>query len=253
MTVRKIIRLSPAPEGFGQTPDELSSDMFVSNLPVQHSYDYYEDEDLGLFIGVWDTTDMIEAAGPYGCDEFMWLLEGEALIKNNRTGETEKAKAGEAFLIPKGYDCQWHQTGYLRKFYMIYENPNEPVPKEPAFEGIIILRGDAPMEPLDYAEPFLTNDVGTFQQQHICYQDNSGKFLSGTWESEPFESETRPFPYNEFACLQAGSMTVIDESGQAHMFKAGEAFFIPQGAVCSAQATEKVKLLFAILKTTKSA
>ena len=56
MPAKRIISLSPAPEGFGQTPDELTPDMFVSELPVQHSHEYYADEELGLYIGVWDTT-----------------------------------------------------------------------------------------------------------------------------------------------------------------------------------------------------
>ena len=249
MTAKKIIRLSTAPEGFGGTPDELDSEMFVSEMPIQHDHSYYEDEDLGLYIGVWDTTDMIETAGPYACDEFMWLIEGEAIIKNNKTGVMEKAKAGEAFVIPRGYDCQWHQSGYLRKFYVISENSNEPIPPNPSFEGIIIPRAEAPVEPLSYAEPFLIRGAIPVQRQNICYKDNTGKFLSGTWESEPFESEFRPFPYNEFACVQTGSLTLIDESGKEHSFKSGDALFLPQGVVCSARATEKVRLFFAVLKT----
>ena len=249
MSVKKIIRLSTAPEGFGQSPDELTSDMFISKLPVQHSYEYYEDEALGLYVGVWDTTDMIETAGPYPCDEFMCLLEGEAVIKNIKTGEKETAKAGEAFLIPKGYDCQWHQTGYLRKFYVISENPNEPVPKKPAFEGIIIPHADDPLDQLATAEPFLIKGRTPSQKQHICYQDTTGKFLSGTWESDSFESESRPFPHHEFAYVKSGALSLLDEKGEEHMFITGDAFFIPENVVCSAHASEKVRLLFAVLKT----
>ena len=253
MTMKRLIRLSAAPEDFGEHPDELAADMFVSGLPVQHTHEYYEDEELGLYVGVWDTTDMIETAGPYACDEFMWLIEGEASIRNNRTGEMEKARAGEPFLIPKGYDCQWQQAGYLRKFYLISENPNEPIPAKPTHEGIIIPRADVPMVTVVGTEPFLIKDGSTVQQQHICYEDSTGKFLSGSWVSEPFESVTRPFPFNEFACVQAGSLTLIDVDGQEHRFKSGDAFFIPEGVVCSARATEKVSLFFAVLKSGKTA
>ena len=249
MSESKIIRLSAAPEGFGKTPDKLMPEMFVSKLPVQHSYSYYEDEALGFYVGIWDTTDMIETAGPYACDEFMWLLEGEATIKNNKTGAMEKVRAGEPFVIPRGYDCQWHQTGYLRKFYVISENPNEAIPQYPSFEGIIIPQADAPVEPMTYAEPFLIKRATPFQRQHTCYRDNTGKFLSGTWESDPFESEVRPFPYNEFAFVQAGSLTLVDEEGAEHSFKSGDALFVPEGVICSARATEKVRLIFAVLKS----
>ena len=80
MTEKRIVRLVADPEGFGQSADELSSDSFASDFPVQHTHDYYLDENLGLNIGVGDTTDMIEAPGPYACDKLMFLLEGEALF-----------------------------------------------------------------------------------------------------------------------------------------------------------------------------
>jgi uncharacterized cupin superfamily protein len=248
MPDKAIIRLSPQPEGFGDKPDQLAAEMFASALPVQHSHEYYEDEDLGLYVGVWDTTDMIEAAGRYGADEFMWVLEGEAAIKNNKTGEMETAQAGEAFVIPRGYDCQWHQVGYLRKFYMISENPNEEIPAQAALEGIAVARADAKLEPMVASEPFaLTGDA--VQKAHNCYEDTTGKFLCGTWECDAFESESRPFPHYEFAYVQEGSMTLTDESGKTHVFAAGDAFFVPQGLVCFGQSADGVRLFYAVLRT----
>jgi len=249
MTTGKIIRLSASPEGFGQTPDTLDSEMFVSALPVQHTHTYYEDEDLGLYVGVWDTTDMTETAGPYPCDEFMWLLEGEVVIRNGNSGEMEKVKAGEAFVIPMGYDCQWQQTGYLRKFFLISEHPNEPIPEKPAVEGIIIPRANAQMKSPSSPGPFLTSNGFTNQQQHICYENNTGNFLAGTWESAPFDSNPEIFPYNVFACVIAGSLTLIDEDKNEQYFEPGDVLFVPAGIVCGARASEKTKLFFAIVKS----
>jgi uncharacterized cupin superfamily protein len=248
MQIKNIIRLSADPEGFGQTPDKLSPDMFVSEIPVQHTHEYFQDEELGLYVGVWDTTEMIETAGPYPCDEFMCLLEGEAVIRNCKTGEMEKVNAGESFIIPKGYDCQWQQAGYLRKFFLISENPNEAVPEKPAIEGIIIPDADAPMESLTTEMPFPGVKDLPVQKQHISYKNGKGNFLAGTWESDPFESESRSFPYNEFARVISGSLTLLDEDGEKHLFEAGDALFIPEGVHCSAHAAVKVKLFFAIVK-----
>jgi uncharacterized cupin superfamily protein len=249
MPNKTIIRFSPQPEGFGEEPDELTADMFASALPVQHSHEYYEDEDLGLYVGVWDTTDMIEAAGPYDADEFMWLLEGQAVIKNNKTGEMETATAGEAFVIPRGYDCQWQQTGYLRKYYVISENPNEDIPAQAALEGIAFAKADAALETVTTSAPFaLKGDV--LQKAHDCYVDSTGKFLCGTWECEAFESEPRPFPYYQFGYVQEGSITLTDEEGEPHVFRAGDAFFVPKGLVCCGQSAARVRLLYAVLRAT---
>ncbi|MCR8922872.1 hypothetical protein NO559_08820 [Dasania sp. GY-MA-18] len=243
MSDKSIIRLSTNPLGFGETPDELSQDMFASAIPAQHSYSYYENDDIGLYIGVWDTDTMVEAAGPYGCDEFMWLIEGECEIKNNKTGAMEKVTAGEPFIIPKGYDCQWHQTGYLRKFFVISEHPQESIPQQPTFEGIIIPQADAALTAMTTTPPFAVTS-GAAPQAHICYQDVTGKFISGTWFSEAFESSAQAFPYNEFAYVQAGSISLFDAAGNEQQFNAGDAFFIAEGVVCHAVVKDQVKLFF---------
>ncbi|WP_339673457.1 cupin domain-containing protein [Dasania marina] len=248
MSDKSIIRLSANPAGFGEVADELSQDMFASAIPAQHSHIYYEDEALGLFIGVWDTDTMVEAAGPYGCDEFMWLLEGECEIKNNRTGVMEKAKAGEAFIIPKGYDCQWQQTGYLRKFFVISEHPQETIPAQPTVAGIIIPKADAPLSAMRTAAPFAVTQ-GAAPQEHVCYTDVTGKFIAGTWASEAFESAPQAFPYNEFAYVQAGSISLYDEAGNEQCFNAGDAFFIPESVVCHAIVSASVTLFFTVIAT----
>ena len=228
MKAKKIIRLSATPEGFGQTPDKLEPDMFISGHPTQHTHEYFQDEELGLYVGVWDTTDMIETAGPYPCDEFMWLLEGEVAIRNCKTGEMETAIAGEPFVIPKGYDCQWQQSGYLRKYYVISEHPEEDIPAVPAHEGVVILKAD---------------------QQNIGYEDTTGRFSSSTWASGAFESGQHPFPYNEFAYVQDGSITMTDAAGVARVFNAGDAFFIPEGVECNATVANDVRLFMTVIKS----
>ena len=224
---KSFIRLSPDPEGFGDTPDKLEAEDFSSDVPVQHTHSYFEDDEIGLYVGLWDTETMVEAGGHYACDEFMWLIEGECQIRNNRTGEIASVKAGTPFVIPRGYDCQWQQSGYLRKYYVISEHPEEDIPAVPAHEGIVILKTD---------------------QQNIGYEDTTGRFSSSTWTSGAFESEQRPFPYNEFAYVQDGSITLTDAEGTAQVFSAGDAFFIPEGVACDATVVKSVRLYITVIK-----
>ncbi|MFT6286743.1 MAG: putative cupin superfamily protein [Alcanivorax sp.] len=241
-----IIRLDSNPEGFGETADDLTEELFESSLPTQHSHEYFADDDLGLYVGVWDTDEMIETAGPYACDEFMWLIEGEAEIKNSKTGTSEKAKAGDAFIIPKAYNCQWLQKGYLRKFFVIYEHPEEPLPDAPSHEGIIIPKADTQLTAITAKTPFALA-AGATATESICYTDNTSRFVSGTWHSEAFEAPPRPFPHHEFFLVHDGSIYLTDEAGVEHVFTAGEAFFIPQGVICSAQVSDSVTIFFARL------
>jgi len=245
---KSIIRLCPDPEGFGETPDELQAEDFVSEIPVQHTHSNYEDDEIGLYVGVWDTESMLEAGGPYECDEFMWLIEGECHIRNNRTGEIEIVKAGSPFVIPKGYDCQWQQPGYLRKFYVISEHPGEDIPAAPSHEGIVVPNADAVLTEVDEDASFVISS-GVKPRLSVCYKDAKGRFFSGIWAADAFESERRPFPYNEFAYVQEGSITLADAAGAVEEFNAGDAFFIPQGVDCAATVSDSVRLIFAVIKS----
>ena len=259
MTNKKIIRLSGKPKNFGQNPAELDTDMFESSLPIQHTHSYYEDEELGLYIGVWDTTDMVESAAPYACDEFMVLLEGQANIKNIKTGEVETVNAGETFVIPKGYDCQWQQNGYLRKFFVISEHPDEIIPVVPTFEGIINIsqaHRNASTEKFNVnfeaasisGKSFVMKSGKPVQKGQHLYQDHTGNFFSGIWQSQQFETEQQAFPRNEFIYIQSGELICIDEDNQEHTFSQGDALFIPQGTVCHWRVNESVCTFYAVLQ-----
>ena len=244
---KSIIRLNACPEGFGASPDTLEAEDFSSDIPVQHTHSNFEDDDIGLYVGLWDTEPMVETGGPYACDEFMWLIEGECQIRNNRTGKVETVKAGTPFIIPKGYDCQWQQTGYLRKYFLISEHPGEEIPAVPAHEGIVIPEVDTVLTEGAEDAPFAITS-GVLPRRNICYTDTKGRFFGGTWTSEAFESERRPFPYYEFAFVHNGSITLTNADGVAQVFNAGDAFFIPKGVMCSATVASSARLYFAAIK-----
>lgn len=193
--------------------------MFDSPMPVQHTHSYFEDDELGLYVGVWDTTSMTEVAGPYACDEFMWLLQGEVEIRNSRTGVVETVRAGEAFVIPRGYDCQWQQKGYLRKFFVIYEPPGESLSACVTADGIV--------------RPQLSTDVELQGGPHksVAYRNGDGRFSTGSWQTSAFESIAQGKPYHQFVYIVEGCLCVKDESGVEHRYETGEAVFFPQAIV----------------------
>mgnify|MGYP000002161192 FL=1 len=239
MSEIKIVKLSQNPTDFGEVADELEESMFDSPLPKQHTHSAYEDESLGLYVGVWDTTDMVETAAPYVCDEFMTIIEGAVEIKNSKTGKVETVMAGESFVIPQGYDCQWHQNGYLRKYYVIYEPPTEVIPESPVCEQIIYIdeKCETPWQ-----------ETSDHYNKKLQYQSHNQKFTSGVWQGKDFNTDIIAFPYNEFISLKHGSLICTDDEGIEHKINAGEALFVPQGTRCSWQANGKVSIHFVQIK-----
>lgn len=234
MADSKIILLNSNPQGFTANKDKLEQAMFESDIPVQHSYNYYENDDLGLYVGLWDTTEMIETAGPYACDEFMVILEGKVDVKNCKTGNVETVTAGESFVIPKGYDCQWQQPGYLRKFYVISEHPNETIPEQAVVEAIV------KFEPSRDAENV------------IHYQDSKNRFIAGSKQYQSINLDFAVVPNHSFIYLQHGKLKLEDSEGTCYYFKAGDAFFIPAGMVCSWLAAEPTTQQYVEVKSTAS-
>jgi len=249
---KRVIRLeAEGPEGSGLEKMELDPVDFQSGLPEQYVHVYYEEEELGLSVGVWTTTSMQEAFGPYPGDEFMWVLEGRVAMVDG-DGNEFPVEAGETFCIRNAIPVSWKQVGFLRKFYMTYANPKAQIPKiDSADGGVKVLRADqlkTGMQKMETTEPLVI--VGEMPQQHdnILFTNDAGNMFVGMWDSTALDSEMKPFPWHEMVQLLEGEVTITEEDGKSHQFKAGDAFFIPMGTVCKWQIHGYVKKFYSILE-----
>ena len=248
---KKVIRLEPAgPADTGLSAMELDQADFQSELPEQHLHEYFADEAIGLSVGVWTTTDMLESFGPYPGDEFMWVLEGQvAMIDGD--GNATHIKQGESFCIRDGIPISWKQEGFLRKFYMTYDNPNAPTPDIASAEGGVLVLHPARLQSgltkMDSTDPFQIKGEAPIQHDSMAFTNDAGNMFVGMWDSTSFESEMQPFPCHEFVQLLEGEITITQGDGTVHQFKAGDAFFTPEGTVCSWKTSGYVKKLYSIL------
>ena len=247
-TEKKIIRLEPfGPAKTGMQKMHLKPEEFQSKIPVQHIHVYYEDETLGLSVGVWDTTSMQEVFGPYPGNEFMWVLEGQVSMIDGDDNATV-IKKGQTFCVRNAIPVSWKQEGFLRKFYMTYADPKAAMPEITSAEGgIVILDAAKNMGKLDSTEPLVVNGEIPLQHEHIFFTNDAKNMLVGMWDSGALDSEMRPFPWYEFVQMLEGAVTITEEDGTPHIFKAGDAFFVPKGTVCSWKIDSYVKKFYAIL------
>jgi uncharacterized cupin superfamily protein len=98
----------------------MDSSGLVSGEPVQCGRLYDEHEETDYSVGIWECTAFDDQPGPYPVDEFMFLLEGhvEMVMPD---GSAVMVNAGEAFVIPKGLNCQWKMPDTVRKIFMILD------------------------------------------------------------------------------------------------------------------------------------
>ncbi len=248
----RVIRLrANGPEGIGLEKMELDPADFQSELPEQHIHVYYEDADLGLSVGVWTTTSMQEAFGPYPGDEFMWVLEGQVSMVDADEKET-RVRAGETFCIRNAVPISWKQVGFLRKFFMTYADPRATVPEIACADGgVRVLDADVmaeSMTPMEMTEPLVIVGEKPLQHDNVLFTNDAENYTVGMWDSSAFDSELRPFPWHEMVQLLEGEVLITEADGSSHSFTAGDAFFIPMGTVCKWQASTYVKKFYAILE-----
>ena len=67
--------------------------------------------------GVWEATPYTCRLDNYKCDEFCVVLEGSVTMIDE-DGHEEIFRAGDTFLIPKGFTGYWKQTETMKKFFM---------------------------------------------------------------------------------------------------------------------------------------
>jgi uncharacterized cupin superfamily protein len=245
MTDPKIMRLeTDGPDGAGlEEWEPISPDTLVSGTPVQRGHMYFDDKKTGLSAGVWDCTPMTTKMEPYNVNEFMHVLEGSVTIVHEN-GAPETIRAGESFVIPKGTPCQWKQSEYIRKFFVIFDDPSGAEAPDPAARRVIrpdpqgALKEAAPGDPAAFVGP--VPDIA----DHTWYEDPTGQFVVGAWEAGPtMERPVGPINRCELMLPVKGSMTLIGD-GEETTFAPGQVAFVPKGAPYGWRSTEPVRKIY---------
>ncbi|MDH3389936.1 MAG: cupin domain-containing protein, partial [Gammaproteobacteria bacterium] len=123
------------PETGLQDWDPIPPEILRSGSPLQRGHTYHETAG-GIFTsGVWDCTPLEQLPAPYEADEFMIVLEGSIIIEHE-SGKTERFRAGDSFILPKGTPCIWRQDEYALKYWAIHNNPDNPLTANPQLQPI---------------------------------------------------------------------------------------------------------------------
>jgi uncharacterized cupin superfamily protein len=224
--LKRVIRLDP------EAPNRVRLDLdpadFESALPTQHIDVMFEDPAMKFAVGVWDTTTMQEKFGPYPGDEFIIVLEG-GFEMLDAEGNVTPITTGQAVCFRNGVPSSWKQDGYLKKFFLLMHDPDAPIPSHAPGTPAVTVHD--PGLTLTDEDDMSLSDSGAKQRDRVFFENSAGTMTAGLWDTEAFTSEPAPFPWHEFAYVLEGSVTITGENGVAQTFGAGDAFFIPQGAV----------------------
>ncbi len=246
-TQLQLVRLEPkGPDGL--RPMDLSPYEFHSRPEQQNLHVYFEDEDLGMSVGVWDTTPMQEPFGPYPGDEFIVVLDGhfDMMDTVDGSGHNVACKKGQSVIFRNGVPVSWKQHDYLKKFYITYTDPRAEVPNGLSAEG-----GIQALDPnFTLTNADILPDTTIKQREKVLFENDHGNFEVGCWDTDAFTSDVEPFPYHEFGQILEGEAVLTDAEGAEHVFKPGDCFFIPAGTPLGWHVPKYLKKYYAALDPT---
>jgi len=116
-----VIRPQPAgpAEGLNKV-DVPNPEIFISSLPTQYDFGYFQDGTDQMFVGLWESTPFEREVTPFPRNELMCILEGSVTL-TDADGTEHVFAAGDAAYVPMGTRCSWKSTETVRKFYAIFE------------------------------------------------------------------------------------------------------------------------------------
>ena len=81
----------------------------------------YESKDKKFLVALWESGPGVLQTDSYPNDEYVLVLEGQLAI-TNKSGTKDEFKAGDSFVIPKGWAGTWDmKTKFKKQFVAVYE------------------------------------------------------------------------------------------------------------------------------------
>lgn len=115
--LESIVRLLPnGPDGL--TDIGLSDPgAVVGGDPRESAHVFLQREDGKVVVGVWEAQPGTLSYMDYPFDEICFVLSGE-LELTPAGGSVQHFRAGDSFIIRKGFTGRWHMPTALRKYYV---------------------------------------------------------------------------------------------------------------------------------------
>ena len=114
MQIKKMDAASLAPEEYF-----LASDKLILGNPKQTIWPHYTDPSAKFLTGIWQS-EIGKWRIHYTEEEFCQMLQGVSVV-TGADGKAVTLKAGDNFVIPRGFQGTWEVLELSRKIYVIYE------------------------------------------------------------------------------------------------------------------------------------
>ncbi len=119
----KILVLDRFQTGESANP---SPENILSGIPRARVSNQYAEPTQQFFCGIWTST-MGKWRVRYTENEFCVIMEGRVRIES-LSGEKNEFRAGDAFVVPAGFEGTWEVSEPCKKWYAIFEPRSTSAP-----------------------------------------------------------------------------------------------------------------------------
>jgi hypothetical protein len=112
------VRLLEPPEARGEEYFLAAEKLFAGN-PKQTAWQQYTDAGGKFFAGAWQS-EVGKWRVSYTEEEYCQILRGVSVITDD-AGNAVTVRAGDRFVIPRGFNGTWEVIETTKKLYVIYE------------------------------------------------------------------------------------------------------------------------------------
>ncbi len=122
MTENAITRLLPdgLPDGGMKPMGYISDDAVADGIADERGHIFFTNATGNVNVGVWQCTPCTEVARGYPFDQCCFVLDGTMTITDER-GHTGTYTAGDAFVIPRGFNGSFKMTGNFKNYFITVE------------------------------------------------------------------------------------------------------------------------------------
>lgn len=122
MNAPVVLSLASAPDAAGAgTPEHyfLAPEKLITGNPKQTLWMHYTDPTKQYFVGVW-RSEPGKWRIHYTEEEYCRMLDGVSIV-TDETGHAVTVRAGDEFVVPRGFVGTWEVVETSTKRFVIYE------------------------------------------------------------------------------------------------------------------------------------
>lgn len=163
----------------------------------------------------------------YPVDEFVYVINGQATL-TGEDGVAQTFKTGDFFMVPKGFNGEWHSQGnkYFQELIVIMKERSDVVSKGSTRPFLI---DKTKLSGLGIKKTTWAADPDREVYREVLYDGSELEvaIVAGASATTTFSEPMG----EEFVYVVNGTATLTPEGGKPHVFYTGDFFVVPEGFV----------------------